>query len=208
MAKLPTKEQMIAAKAALEPYKLALGSVAHSWNHLQEQLGLLFCMITGLEDTMGMAIWHALKSDRSQRDLIEAAVEAASKDEEWARDFPKAKEDINWILRKVNNLTDGRNSAIHAPVFSYIGGLPDIRPYTLHGNPNAKRLRGKDIFAEFEWYEKYFDTLQLYAGGITIALIDRRRPAGARMPWPDRPLLPTVKQKSGHQDRSHPTVTE
>jgi hypothetical protein len=203
MAKLPTLEEIEAAEAALQPYLLALGKVAHSWNHMQEQLGLLFCIITGLDKTMGMAIWHALKSDRSQRDLIEAAIEAASTDESWASSFPKAKDDIGWILKKVSNLTDGRNSAIPAPVFSLVGGEAELRPNTLLGNPNAAKLRGKDILAEFEWYERYFETIKRFAALVALALMCHRRPDGARKPWPDKPLLPTVKQKSGHQDRNH-----
>lgn len=170
---------------------------------MQEQLGVLFCMVAGLNDSMGMAIWHALKSDRSQRDLLEAATEAAAEDKEWTSDFPKGKEDINWILKKVNNLTDGRNSAIHAPVLTIVGDVPEIRPLTLYGNPNAERLRGKDIFAEFEWYEKYFDTLQLFAAEISLALIGRGRPNSAWMTWPDRPLLPTVQQKRDPQGHNH-----
>jgi hypothetical protein len=65
MAKLPTSEEVEAAEKALEPYKLALGKVAHAWNHMQEQLGRLFCMVSGLDDSMGMSIWHALKSGRN-----------------------------------------------------------------------------------------------------------------------------------------------
>ncbi|MCK1736618.1 hypothetical protein IVA79_22340 [Bradyrhizobium sp. 138] len=199
MAKLPIQEEIEAARALLEPYKLALGKVAHSWNHMQEQLGVLFCMVAGLDNRMGMAIWHALKSDRSQRELLQAAIEAASDDEEWTNDFPKAKEDISWILKKVNKLTDGRNSAIHAPVFSVVVGEPELRPNTILGNPNAAKLRGKDIIAEFEWYEEYFDSIKGFAAGVALALMGRRRPNSVWTQWPDRPRLPTVKQKSARE---------
>ncbi|MBR0993804.1 hypothetical protein JQ580_24060 [Bradyrhizobium japonicum] len=205
MAKLPTEKEIAAAKAALEPYMLALGKVAHSWNHMQEQLGLLFCMITGLDDSMGMGLWHALKSDRSQRDLLQAALEVAAADSEWSDDFPKAKEDIEWILKKVNSLTDNRNSAIHAPVFSFIGATPQIGPYTMHGNPNASKLQGKDIFTEFEWYEGCFVVLRRFAAEATLALMGQGRPNSESMPWPDRPLLPTVGKRSDHLDQVHPT---
>ena len=208
MARLPTKEEIQAADKALEPYKLALGRVAHQWNHMQERLGLLFCMVAGLDNSMGMGIWHSLKSDRTQRDLLEAATSAADKEEEWRNDFPKAKADIDWILRKVKALADSRNSAIHAPISAVIGGEPEIRPFTFFGNPNAAKLVGKDIFVEFEWYGNYFKTITKFAADLSLALMGRRRPNSVWMPWPNRPQLPTVGQKSSHQDRNHPPAQE
>ena len=203
MARLPSKDQIEAADRALEPYKLALGKVAHQWNHMQEQLGLLFCMVSGLDNSMGMGIWHALKSDRSQRDLLEAAITAADLDEDWRNDFPKAKADIKWLIEKVSARADHRNNAIHAPIFVLGGGEPEIKPLTMFGNPNAAKLVGKDIFVEFEWYENYFNAITKYAADLTLALMGRRRPNSVWMPWPDRPLLPTVGQKSNHQDQHH-----
>lgn len=208
MARLPTTEEIEAAEKALEPYKLALGKVAHAWNHMQEHIGLLFCEVADLHDSMGMAIWHALRSDRSQRDLLEAAAEVASITADWICDIPQAKADIDWLLKKVNALGDGRNSAIHAPILNMIGGEAELHPFTVFGNPNAEKLRGKDILAEFEWYESYFIALRRFAAQLTRALRWRRRPENDPMPWPERPLLPTVRPRSGHQDRSHPSGTE
>ncbi len=37
---------MVAIKNLLDPYFMALGQVAHSWNHLHEELGKLFRAIT------------------------------------------------------------------------------------------------------------------------------------------------------------------
>lgn len=208
MATLPTQKELDAAEKALDPYKFALGKVAHAWNHMQEQLGLLFCMVTSLDDSMGMGIWHALKSDRSQRDLLRAAIAAVSADEAWNHEFPAAKDDIIWLLNKVDALAEGRNGAIHAPIYSVIGGDAELRPYTFHGNPNAAKLVGKDIFTEFDWYERYFNVIKSFAAQMTTALMDRCRPKSAWMPWPDRPQLPTVGQKSSHQDRNHPPAQE
>jgi hypothetical protein len=209
MAKLPSNEEIEAAVTALEPYQLALGKVAHAWNHMQENLGMLFCGLSGLDDTMGLGIWHALKSDRSQRDLLEAAILAASLGEDFNSDFPTAKEDIEWLLKKVNALADGRNSAIHAPIFSLTSGEAEIRPLTIYRNPNAAKLLGKDILAEFEWYEAYFVAIRKYAAAICLALASRHPATLTSLgPWPDRPLLPTVQRKRSHQDRSCQSAPE
>lgn len=131
------------------------------------------------------------KAIRTQRDLLQAATIAASEDEIWTGKFPKAKDDIEWLLKKLNALSDNRNSAIHAPMFAPFGGLPEIRPLTMFRNPNAAKLVGKDFFIEFEWYEKYFKELTKFAAKIFIALKSNDKNS-----WPDKPLLPTVGQKN------------
>jgi hypothetical protein len=55
-----------------------------------------------------------------------------------------------------------------------------------HGNPRAKKLKGKRVLAEFDWCERYAETLTRYAQKIEtgIAFPDK-------YPWPERPTLPT-----------------
>jgi len=66
------------------PYVAALGQLALAWNGFHETLSLLFCRLvaekhppTKFDNTSGqlLAIWHALKSDRGQREILQAAVE-------------------------------------------------------------------------------------------------------------------------------------
>jgi hypothetical protein len=85
-----------AIMAKMEPYVMALGKVAHSWNYLQEALGQLFYIVTGLEDRMGEALWHSMPSDRMQRQMLRAAAEASN--------LPKAKGDIKWLLGKAEDV--------------------------------------------------------------------------------------------------------
>ncbi|MFN3350805.1 hypothetical protein [Pseudorhodoplanes sp.] len=209
MAKLPNKKENEKSQKALEAYHLALGKVAHAWNHMQENLGVLFCEISGLADMMGMGIWHALKSDRTQRDLLEAALKTRASDEGFGQTFPKAKVDIEWLLKKVNALADSRNSAVHAPIFALPSedGGSEILPFTLLQNPNAEKLSEKDILAEFEWYEGYFTALRKFAASMAVALAHERL-GFVLGPWPERPLLPTVRQRSGHQDRNRQRIPQ
>lgn len=191
MPTLPNKEEIEAAEKALEPYMLRLGRVAHAWNHMHESLGLLFCTICCLPWDIGMAIWHSLKSDRSQRDLLQGAITAADRDEVWKITYPKAKESVDWALQKINGLADRRNSAIHAPIFVPSSGEPELTPLTMFGNPNAAKLYGKDIIQEFEWYEDYANAIKKYIIAIEGSIGGR-----GTLPWPDKPVLPTVGQKS------------
>jgi hypothetical protein len=73
---------------------------------------------------------------------------------------------------------------------SVVPGEEEVEIYAVSffGNKNAKKLRGKDILAEFGWYERTADAFRIYARDINTALSD------ARLPWPDKPRMPTLGQ--------------
>lgn len=190
MPLLPTKEEIEATNEILKPYFLALGRVAHSWNHLHEELGKVFCALTGLDLSIGMAIWHSLKSDRSQRDILEGALNSAACSSEWTERFPSAKKGVLYLLNEINNLADRRNNAIHAPC-TIIPGDIEIVPLTFFGNERARRLHGKDILEEFTWYEKSADALKAHATNVRFAL-----DSGGT--WPEKPQMPALLQGRSH----------
>lgn len=189
MAKLPTAEEVAAQTAALQPYFLALGKVAHSWNHLHEELGKVFCAVTGLPLHLGMGVWHKLKSDRSQRDILEGAIQSRAVEDEWAENNPNALKGVTDLLHQVQSLANKRNDAIHAPCLVISGIMYDfeIAPMTFFGNKLAKNLHGKDILKEFEWYEKTADVLRDHAWRVRFAL-------DSHGPWPNKPQLPSLGQ--------------
>jgi hypothetical protein len=191
MAKLPTTEQIDAAAEVLEPYFTAVGKVAHRWNHMQEALGLLFCAVAGLGHATGLTIWHSLKSDLAQRDMLRAVTEQKMADPEWSKRFPEAR-DIIEMINAINSFSNRRNAAIHAPCSISIGGGDiELMPLIFSGNPNARKLYGKDIMAEFEWYERTATVFRRYASDLEYALsIPVRSP-----PWPDKPGMPNLGEK-------------
>jgi hypothetical protein len=195
MARLPSDEDFAAMDAALDPYFMALGKTAHAWNHLQEELGQLFCFLTNT-DAVGLTIWHALKSDRSQRDLIEAALRSLAEGEDWVKEFPRAQADISWLLLETNKLADRRNDAIHAPcTVSNAHGDFEMIPLSFHGNPRARKLRGKQIVNEFQWYGETANVLKSFARHLCVGL--NRSPY---ISWPDRPRMPTLRQDPIHKE--------
>lgn len=190
MAKLPTDEEIDAVSAALNPYFIALGRVAHSWNHLHEELGKLFCSVTGLELHRGMTIWHKLKSDRSQRDILRGAITARCQEPDWVVKRPKVAEAIIDLLNEVNTLAERRNNAIHAPCSVALHGSRkdfEIVPVTFFGNDKARRLIGKDIIEEFKWYERCADTLKKYTTTCRLAV-------DAGLSSLEKPQMPTRGQ--------------
>jgi len=135
MARLPTLNEISALEATLEPYFTALGKVAHEWNHLHEELGKVFCAVTALDLSVGMAIWHSLKSDRSQRDILEGVVQGKEFDEDWMEAHPGAISGVLYLTKETNKIADRRNIAIHAPCHA-LPELDDfeIKPITFFGN--------------------------------------------------------------------------
>jgi hypothetical protein len=191
-----------AVETAFGEYQLAVGKVAHAWNVLHESLGVLFVTVTAAdkvpawaEPRVALAIWYAAKSDRVQRDMLRAAVNANSG--RWER-LPKALDDLKWLLDRCDELAEHRNNAVHAPCAVYIGGNdpPEMGPaYFAAQNPraknlSAKNLMGKQLLVEFDWCERYAQTLREFIQRLenSIGLPDR-------YPWPDRPSKPTRKTK-------------
>jgi hypothetical protein len=183
MAKLPSEEEISTATAAFEPYFAAVGRVVHAWNHLQEQLGVVFCELAQLDRGAGLAIWHANANDGAQRRMLAAA--AQSINEEKLTLFPTAEADIKWLLEKTDKVADRRNNAVHAPCHIALGSDSDFEIVPAFGlNPRARKLRGKQVLEEFEWCAQSADALKAFARGIDVALtLDGYA-------WPDRPSLP------------------
>jgi len=88
-----------------QPYVTALGQLALSWNDLQESLAGLFwtSMLTAPPQAgnvvryTALRVWHAVKSDRSQRDMLKASFNDQAVD----RGRPRFVEDANWLSPRI-----------------------------------------------------------------------------------------------------------
>jgi hypothetical protein len=59
-------------------YISELGELLVSWNALQESFAELFCIVTGMPNNrIPSAIWHSIRSDKTQRDILTAAINVA-----------------------------------------------------------------------------------------------------------------------------------
>ena len=58
----------------------AIGLLVHDWNILQDTLMGLFCTFLESDDVyyhdVASNVWHAIRSDSSQRDVLKAAAQA------------------------------------------------------------------------------------------------------------------------------------
>jgi hypothetical protein len=184
--------------SAFRPYVTALGQFALAWNDLQESLGALFWTLRSPRPVAGafiyhesLFVWNGVKSDRTQREMLRAAVNHLITD--WER--PELVNDVNWLLDKADCLANWRNDAIHSPLIIFTKGLGavgerDVRPASYQFNPRAISLTERaDLLAEFRFCRDYAITLADYAHLIDLALIN----LPIERPWPSRPQLPTRK---------------
>lgn len=194
MTKNPTEGKVEIATSTLESH-LALYKADEAWNHMRANLGLLFCRISGLDDRIGVGIWRSLKSDRIQDLLLEAAVTAASADGKFASECPKAKEDIIWLIERLNSLAGDRYRAIKAETVRLASGGNDIRPPLVRENQNRTEMRGEVVVSESDRYGASVSAIRDFAAAISTALACRHfNEFGFFGPWPDRPLLSHVSR--------------
>jgi hypothetical protein len=182
--------------APFEAYVAAVGKVAHEWNHLHEQLGMLFAILSGVKREVALAIWYSVKSDRAQRDMLRAAVNATNP--ERSIKLPKAPDSLKWLLDRADEVAEARNNAVHAPCSLYLGGsVSEMGASFRNGNPRAKNLVGKDLLVEFAWCEAYATTLSRFTPILAMAIV-----FPDRFEWPERPKIPSREDFSGESRRS------
>jgi hypothetical protein len=139
-----------------------------------------------------IAVWSALKADRSQRDILLASV--------MSHMLPASPsdyvDDVKWLCKEATKLEDLRNDATHAPLFAHrkMGGEFVVQPSVSFGNVRAKKLTDRgDLLAELRRGRDVAVQLAEYAVAIADAM--RHFQAGEYGEWPERPILPPKPTK-------------
>jgi hypothetical protein len=201
MRKRPTGEwapSVPVTHPAFRPYAIALGQLALAWNDLHLSLATLFCtaMGGGFVNPV-LAIWNALKSDRSQREILLAAAKATLANGR----SQKLAEEIEWICKRADALEDSRNDALHSPLWGAPRGpgAPLVSPVVGLGHVRANKLLGKNLLAEFRWCRECSTKLRDYATELDMAFSRGR-------PLPDRPRLPPRVSNSPNSTPRNPVL--
>jgi hypothetical protein len=119
------------------PHALVLGQLVLAWSELHEELGRLFYAVAGTNDPgVQLAVWQSSRNDRSQRLMLRGAAAvafvASPFRSERTKDDKRARHDIEWILNRIEALSDKRDDAIHAPF-----GLEKQKDGTYRLRPNV-----------------------------------------------------------------------
>lgn len=175
-------------------YLQELGLVVASWNALHDELGRLFYVVTGAPNMkLALAVWNSTENDRAQRKMLRVALpfslselpRAKENGADWVR---IARDEIKWILDRVDSLTDQRNDAVHSPLIAELAEQKwKLTSFTIFDHPRAKKLAGKDLLIQFKWYWKTAQVLSAYTQAVRLGLY--AQPCS----WPSRPSLPPLQ---------------
>src|SRR6478736_8069935 len=153
-------------REAIEAYCVAVGLVVYEWNDLHEKLAGLFALVRGGHRRETFTEWYAIRSDTRQREKLRCAI-AETTSGRWKKS-PRAFDDLEWLLDRVDKLAGDRNNAIHAPCSLYLRGdgssevMAAVRSANA-GNRRAKSLEGEDLLTEFHWCAAYAVRLGQFA---------------------------------------------
>jgi hypothetical protein len=194
------------------PYATAIGQAALAWNDLSEEMGLLFLTLMGAardtdprKATQVMRVWQITKNDRTKRGMLKEAVETMGTP--WTERYPKALEDIKWLIGQSESLEDRRNDVVHAPLQlvtdrSRVAGARDrkalisLTRVVVHDwflNYRAGKLANKELLSEIRWCRDQAVSLRDFTSTIDSTL----RFGRALPQWPRRPQPPPHQRLKG-----------
>jgi hypothetical protein len=171
------------------PYVTALGQFALAWNELQASLCELFSIVAlerpplagEMVNYTPTYIWHSIKSDRAQREMLEAAIKHSR-----LSNGNNLSQDGLWLAGRVGSLEDRRNDILHSPLIPLSIGKDSTKivPNKFGKNPRAEKLdTAADLLEEIQSARDNATLLSDYAQRLVAALLN----AGA--PWPNKPSL-------------------
>lgn len=198
-----TSEEIAAASNA---YALAVGNVTAAWNLLQEELAAILVAVTAINADIALSIWYSSDNDRTQRNMLRAAVLARRVDKHFRGDVPII-DDLLWLIDRANVIANERNNVTHTPIQLQLRGEagPDFSASLIayvHGHPRARGLYGRLLLAEFESCANKTNTLISFAKQLGYSLSDSEKP------WPERPALPSPRQKTSPPNQPRPPRTK
>lgn len=187
IVKYPSDDE---ARIAFEDYALAVGKVSFAWNFLHERLGRLFATVCGGARNIHLGVWYSTESDRAKQHMLMAAIVGRTDWPKWVS--PERKGDLESLAAAAIKLGEDRNNAIHAPCIlstdadgTKMVAAPDF--YSPHGR--AKKMRGKALLIEFDYLERWTESLSRFSDRLESALLSETAP------WPDRPAKPDRRPK-------------
>jgi hypothetical protein len=178
-----------------------LGEVVRSWALLHDELAKLFHHLAGCDWWLAYPIWHAIKSDLSQRDMLLALASAHKARLEHFEDPDGGKkiaalEEIKWMLNETTRHSHRRNDLVHAPIIFKMDLDTDeweARVSEWTNNPRAIKLADTELFQYCSQCIAFAGTMKAYAQKLTETLAGQ--PLPKRPPVPHTSQFPTRKQR-------------
>ena len=176
-----------------KPYAEAIGYLVRDWNSLQEHFRGILAALMPSEPGIAQAIWYAIQNDRLQRAILLTAARAKLRGGKHEARLA----DIEWAIKRADDLGSQRDDAVHSPVSLLLNGPLQFVPRNT-GHPRAKTLVGRDLLAEIKRYGATAEKLNMYVAGLELHLnlLLRDFPEENVPPLPDRPRLSIAQSKN------------
>jgi hypothetical protein len=190
------KQRQRAKEQAFKPLATEIGWIAFEWNRLQAALAELFSDALNVSDvhetktSIGFNVWHSVRSDLTQREMLKAA--ASSREVTATPERRPVWTAIEGLVDKITSISHRRNDALHVPlIFVATHEGYEVETLAFFGSPQAKKLSDKDLLTEFEWYRKSLAVLADHAETLHCTIIDPEH-----FSLQPIPALPTLGQKA------------
>ena len=160
-----------------------LGRVTLAWNSLHLALFGVFSAVSGYGNRLVPGtIWHALKADRAQRDILKDFTQSNA----LGISIPaELRREIKWLVDSVNKIEDARNDFIHTP-FAMDNG--EVFALHLGQHKRGQKLDRRNIAADARWLFRTASTLTSYAEQIEEVIRNPQLPLSERPALPNRPV--------------------
>lgn len=180
-----------------------LGGLVRNWSNLQEQLAGIFHQATECPPHVANSIWHSLKSDLVQRELLLAALRSSAvlhrswKDDEKRQLKVQVFEEYIWAIEQISKVAHRRNDLIHSPIIFFLG--PDAieseaQVSGTYDNPRAKALKDKELYQLARWLNAFCDLISRHLHSIWQT-VNRTGSVPIRPTIKAQSEFPTRKQK-------------
>jgi hypothetical protein len=152
-----------------------LGRLVLSWALLQERLAGILQQALSCPPHLSNSMWHSIKSDLVQRQMLVAALKSSSELLKWWKDDPEKQNKIlvfGEYVRAINEITKfshGRNDLIHSPIMFYLASeATEVEAVVsdFHGNPRAEKLKDKELYQLCRWMVGFCDDMDKYISSI------------------------------------------
>lgn len=205
----PAQKRQVAVDRRRLRYEL--GTLVQTWSQLQGDLAGIFHQATGCEPHVSNSMWHSLKSDLAQRELVSAALRSqiqllsAWKNDKDKQDKAKVFAEYLWLIGEITKFSHKRNDLIHSPIVLFRSALSTEMEAIIdgwHDDPRAKRLKDTELYQYCRWQIGFCEDAHKFMRSIWTHL--RKHEALPKRPqWRSLSLFPTRKQPP-HQKTRQP----
>ena len=182
-----------------------LGKITRFWANLHEHLASVLGKALECDQKIANGMWHTLRSDLVQRNLLEAAIaekikvlhEAAQKAAVEKSKQAQVFDEYLWAVREITKHADKRNDLVHSPIYFSLGSdaVSEFEAIVSdhHGNPRAVKLKGRELFQLCGWVIAFISEMHRFLARLGHAR-GEHDPLPSRPKWAPESSFPSRKE--------------